>query len=91
MKNSKAYKGRNNINNMKKVQYSNEYRESKVREAFKDQKEKYGLTILPTTKIASLARINPYIAEEILFEMKKEKKIEIVKKSGRATYWQLIT
>ena len=72
------------------IKYLNEHRESKIRETFKDQKEKYGKDVLPTSKIQGLSGINAYVCEEVLIEMQEKKKIELVEIKGKTKYWKLI-
>lgn len=72
-----------------KIKYASEARVNKIIETFKDQKAKYNIEILPTTKIQGLSGTNAYICEEVLAEMKNMGLVEVVEVKGKKKYWKL--
>lgn len=74
---------------MTKIKYSSESKEKKILEVFVDQKLKYNISELPTSKISGLTRINFYVCTETLAEMQKKGLIKISKTLGEKIYWAL--
>lgn len=72
------------------IVYATERRVNKIIETLKDQKKKYGLDTLSSTKIQSLSGMNYHTCEEVLREMKEQGKIELVEENGKKRYWRLI-
>jgi hypothetical protein len=72
-----------------KKQHLTEFIEKKIRETFADQKSKYEIDTLPTSKISGLAGINYFVCEEALMEMKKQGKVKMTNKR-KFKFWKLI-
>lgn len=73
---------------MVKKQYLTEEIERKILEVFKDQKSKYSLEELPTSKIQGLTRLNQYLLKEAIAELETMGKI-IKRSEGNREYWRL--
>lgn len=73
---------------MERKQYLTEERKQKILEVFKDQKIKYKLEELPTSKIQGLTGINQYQLKEVLSEMEEK---GIIKKriEKQREYWRI--
>lgn len=73
---------------MEQKQYLNEENLVRIISVFKDQKKKYNIKELPTSKIQGLTRINQYLLKETIYEMHKRKLI-IKRNQGNREYWRL--
>lgn len=74
---------------MENLKFLTDRKQEKIIKIFKDQKEKYGIDILSSTKIQGLSGINYYQCEEALEEMKNLERIELVEIKGKRRYWKL--
>lgn len=72
-----------------KIKYLSEDREGRILNVFLDQKLKYNLDELPTSKIQGLTGVNAYVCAEILSEMEKQGKILKSRAIGKKVYWRL--
>lgn len=72
------------------TKFATEERVNKIVQTLSEYKKKYDMDILPTSKIQGLSGMNYYICEQVLPEMEKMGKIELVEIKGKKKYWRLI-